>query len=205
MNLKETYNRIAENWHHDHVDDAWWVEGTDAFIKELPQGGSVLDVGCGSGVKSKYFAERGCKVVGIDISDGLLDIARREVPAAEFRELSMTDLDLMTETFDGVFAQASLLHIPKKEAGEVVKEMAKRLVPGGLLYIAVKEGRPDKPEESVERENDYGYEYERFFSYFTLAELEQYLRDAGLEVVSKSRSPNPSGKTVWLQIIGKGC
>ncbi|MCX6789907.1 MAG: class I SAM-dependent methyltransferase, partial [Candidatus Kaiserbacteria bacterium] len=204
-NLKETYNRIAEDWHHDHVDDAWWVEGTDAFIKELPQGGSVLDVGCGSGVKSKYFAERGCKVVGIDISDGLLDIARREVPEAEFRELSMTDLDSMTETFDGVFAQASLLHIPKKEAGEVVKKLAGRLVPGGLLYIAVKEVRADKPEEVVERENDYGYEYERFFSYFTLEELEQYLRDAGLEVVSKSRSPNPSGKTVWLQIIGKGC
>lgn len=205
MNLKETYNRIAEDWHHDHVDDAWWVEGTDAFIKELPQGGSVLDVGCGSGVKSKYLVERGCKVIGIDISDGLLDIARREVPAAEFRELSMTDLDSMAETFDGVFAQASLLHIPKKEAGEVVQKLAGRLVPGGLLYIAVKEVRSDKSEESIERENDYGYEYERFFSYFTLAELEQYLRDAGLEVVSKSRSPNPSGKTVWLQIIGKGC
>lgn len=204
MNLKETYNRIAEDWHRDHTGDDWWVAGTDSFIQELPHGGRVLDVGCGSGTKSKYLADRELKVIGIDISNGLLDIARREEPRAEFRELSMTDLDSMSETFDGVFAQASLLHIPKKDAGDVVKKMANRLVPGGFLYIAVKESREDKPDERVEREDDYGYEYERFFSYFTMEELEQYLTGAGLEIVSKSQNPNPSGKTVWLQIIGKG-
>lgn len=203
MDLKETYNRIAEDWHRDHTQDDWWVEGTDAFIQELPSGGRVLDVGCGSGVKSKYLSEHGLKVIGIDISDKLLDIARREIPSIEFRELSMYDLDSMQETFDGVFAQASLLHIPRKDAGEIVQKMARRLVPGGLLYIAVKETREGKPEEGMLKENGYGYEYERFFSYFTIEELEQYIQEAGLSVVSKMRNPNPSGKTVWLQIIGK--
>ncbi|MFZ2167928.1 MAG: class I SAM-dependent methyltransferase [Minisyncoccia bacterium] len=205
MNLKETYNRIALDWHRDHTHDDWWVEGTSAFMQNLPAGARVLDVGCGSGVKSKYLTDHGFKVVGIDISDGLLDIARHEVPGVEFRELSMMELDTLTETFDGIFVQASLLHIPKKDAGDVVKKMAERLAPGGFLYIAVKEVRADKPEEAIEKENDYGYEFERFFSYFTMSELEQYLADAGLEVVLKLRNPNPSGKTVWLQIIGKGC
>ena len=109
----------------------------------------------------------------------------------------------MSDTFDGVFAQASLLHIPKKDAGDVVKKMARRLVLGGLLYIAVKEARAGNPEEEIVKENDYGYEYERFFSYFTMEELERYLADAGLIAVSKSRNPNKSGKTVWLQIIGR--
>lgn len=164
----------------------------------------MLDVGCGSGVKSKYLMEHGLNVMGIDISSGLLAIAEREAPGAEFRELSMLDLDTLPETFDGIFAQASLLHIPKKDAGMVVQKMARRLVPGGLLYIAVKESRSDKPEESIEKENDYGYEYERFFSYFTMAELERYLVEAGLTPVWQSRNSNPSRKTVWLQIIGKG-
>ena len=198
MDLKETYNRIAEDWHHDHTADDWWMGGTDAFITQLPSGAHVLDVGCGSGVKSEYLIAHGFKVTGIDISDKLLDIARREVPEGEFRVLSMTDLDSMSDTFDGVFAQASL-----KDAGDVVKKMARRLVLGGLLYIAVKEARAGNPEEEIVKENDYGYEYERFFSYFTMEELERYLADAGLIAVSKSRNPNKSGKTVWLQIIGR--
>lgn len=203
MDLKETYNRIAEDWCRDHSSDDWWVEGTDAFIKELSSGACVLDVGCGSGVKSKYLASRGLRVTGIDISDKLLDIARREVPEGEFREFSMIELDAMPETFDGVFAQASLLHIPKKNAGDVVKKMVGRLVSDGLLYIAVKETREGEPDEEVKKENDYGYEYERFFSYFTMDELEQYLTNARLKVISRLRNPNKSGKTVWLQIIGK--
>lgn len=125
------------------------------------------------------------------------------MPEGEFKEFSMTDLDSMPENFDGVFAQASLLHIPKKDAGDIVKKMVERLVPGGLLYIAVKETREGKPDEEIEKENDYGYEYERFFSYFTMAELERCLTDAGLQVILKLRNPNPSGKSVWLQIIGR--
>ncbi len=203
MDLKETYNRIAFDWHHDHSHDDWWKEGTDIFIQKISSGACVLDVGCGSGVKATYLMEHGCKVVGIDISDTLLEMARREVPEGDFRELSMTDLDTMEEMFDGVFAQASLLHIPKKDAGDVVKKMAGRLVPGGFLYIAVKEVREGKPDEEVKKEYDYGYEYERFFSYFTMIELERYLTDAGLEIVSTLRNQHPSGKTVWLQIIGR--
>ena len=63
--------------------------GTDAFITQLPSGAHVLDVGCGSGVKSEYLIAHGFKVTGIDISDKRLDIARREVPEGEFRVLSM--------------------------------------------------------------------------------------------------------------------
>lgn len=203
MDLKEAYNRIAEDWHRDHLADDWWKNGTDDFIKELPAGARVLDVGCGSGVKSKYLTDHGFKVIGIDISEKLLEIAEREAPEAEFRVLSMTDLDSMPETFDGVFAQASLLHIPKKEAGDIVKKMARRLVTGGLLCINVKEAREGKPNEEILKENEYGYEYERFFSYFTVEELERYLTDAGLKIISTLRNPNKSGKTVWLQIIGK--
>ena len=203
MNLEETYDLIAKDWHEDHLPDDWWIEGTDAFIGSLPQGASILDVGCASGVKSKYLSGHGFKVTGIDISDKLLDIARREAPEVVFEKLSMYDLYTLPETFGGVFAQASLLHIPRKDVQEVVHKMANRLAPGGLLYLAVKELREGKPEEGVAKENDYGYEYERFFSYFTMDELEQYMQNAGLKVISKLRNPNPSGKSVWLQITGQ--
>lgn len=203
MDLKETYNRIGKNWDADHAKDDWWIKGTDAYMQYLPAGGEVLDVGCASGLKAKYLIQHGFKVTGIDISDKLLDIARREVSVGDFRELSMMDLDHMTEMFDGVFAQASLLHIPKKDAGGAVQKMADRLKTGGFLYIAVKESREGRPEEEIVKEHDYGFDYERFFSYFIMTELEAYLRQAGIEVVAEFRNSSPSGKTVWLQIIGK--
>lgn len=201
--LRDTYNRIAEDWSRDHADDDWWIEGTNKFLSLLPANGSVLDVGCGAGNKAKYMADRGFHVLGIDFSEELLKIARAEALATKFRNVAMEELDSITEQFDGVFAQASLLHIPKAEAEDIVKKMAARVNDGGHLYIAVKEIREGNPEEEINKENDYGYNYERFFSYFIIPELESYLQNAGLEVVWSVRNPNPSGKTVWLQIIGK--
>lgn len=52
MSLKSTYNKIAEDWSKDHRDDDRWQEGTDKFLALLPKGASILDVGCGAGVKS---------------------------------------------------------------------------------------------------------------------------------------------------------
>lgn len=203
MTLEEAYDLTAEDWHRDHSSDNWWLAGTDEFISRLPPGGSVLDVGCGTGVKAKYLLAHGLRVTGTDISAKMLAIAEREAPGGVYHKLSMSELDTLSETFDGVFAQASLLHIPKADAGGVVRQMAERTKPGGLVYVAVKEAREGKPAEEVVHENDYGYDYERFFSYFTMAELEQYLMDAGMRVVWHSRNQHPSGKTVWLQIIGQ--
>jgi SAM-dependent methyltransferase len=203
MDLAETYNRIAEDWHRDHSQDDWWMEGTDSFIQQLSLGARILDVGCGSGVKSEYLIAHGFKVTGIDISKNLLAIAKREVPEGKFSLCSMYDLDSMEETFDGVFAQASLLHIPRKDASAVIQKMSGRLTKGGLLYVAVKGVCKGKPLEEVVKEENYGYTYERFFSYFSMDELEEYLTNAGLEITLKVQNPSPSGKTIWLQIIAK--
>ncbi len=201
MELKDTYNLIAEDWHKDHSDDDWWKEGVDHLITLLPAKATILDVGCGSGVKSKYFSERGFSVTGIDISDGLLAIARRIAPSAEFRELSMYDLDSLDESYDLVFAQASLLHIPKSDAAAIVASMYRLTKPGGYVYLAVKESKEGRPDEATLKEDDYGYEYERFFSYFRMEELEGYFRDAGLQITWQLR--DDSRPTVWLQIVGQ--
>ncbi|HEX8591438.1 MAG TPA: methyltransferase domain-containing protein [Candidatus Paceibacterota bacterium] len=201
MDLAETYDRIAEDWHNDHGMDDWWQEGTDVFIQRLTPGSRVLDVGCGSGIKSKYLTDHGLCVTGVDISRKFLDIARTVAPDATFVLGSMQDIKSVAGTFEAVFAQASLLHIPRKDAPEVVREMASKVEPSGLLYLAVKEQREGNPSEEVRKEDDYGYEYERFFSYFTLEDLISYLTDAGLSVVWQDRKQ--SGGTVWLQIIGQ--
>lgn len=200
MDLKDTYTRIAKDWHKDHQDDDWWVEGTGAFMRLLAQGASVLDVGCGAGFKSGYLARHGFSVTGIDFSDGLIDIARKEVPEVEFLVIDMREMGELP-MFDGIFAQASLLHIPRAEIAATLQGLFAHLTPGGYLYVAVKGSRPGKPLEEVKEEHSYGYPYERFFSYFTIEELRGHFKDAGLEVVYENI--NTVGKTDWVQIIGK--
>jgi SAM-dependent methyltransferase len=200
--LRETYDTIAEDWAKDHSGDTWWVEGTDKFLSLLPQDACVLDAGCGAGVKSKYISSKGPKVIGIDFSKNLLAIAHRNVPAAEFRVLDLRDAGTLPEEFDGVFAQASLLHIPKAETAQVVESLASRLTHGGYFYIAVKEQRPGTPDEETVTENDYGYDYSRFFSYYTVDEVKGYLERLGMTVVHAEVS-RASSHTNWVQVIAR--
>ena len=201
MNLKDTYNKIAEDWHKDHQDDAWWVSGTDAFAALLKAGDTILDVGCGGGTKARYLAGKGFKIFGIDFSEGMIEIARREVPEAEFAVMDMKDLSHISREFDGVFAQASLLHIQKKEVHSIFHEFLSRLKPDGYLYVAVKEGDEGQLDEEIKKESDYGYEYERFFSFYTIDELRQYFLDTGLVIVCEDIIS--SGKTRWISVIGR--
>jgi SAM-dependent methyltransferase len=199
MSLKETYNQIAEDWHKDHQKDDWWVEGTNKFISLLKPKALVLDVGCGSGTKSKYFVERGFQLVGIDFSEKMIEIAKREVSEARFVVSDLADVSKINDIFDGIFIQAVLLHIPKSQVLQNLSDLMKKLNGSGYLYIAVKEKRTGNVEEEIKVESDYGYTYERFFSYFTKDEIESYMHEIGCEVVySEIKS---SGKTNWVQVI----
>lgn len=201
MDLKTTYNTIAEDWVKDHDKDTWWQEGTEYFLSLLPKESTILDVGCGGGIKTRYIAEKGYNVMGIDFSDKMIEIAKRENPGVEFAVVDMYDIDTLEKTFDGIFVQAALLHIPKARVMEVLNKMKDRLNPNGLLYIAVKGIRDDGIEEDIKTENDYGYDYQRFFSYFSLDELKGYFNTLDLEIVWEGN--RGSNATNWIQIIGR--
>lgn len=201
MDLKSTYDQIAQDWDKDHTQDDWWKDGLEKFVSFLRPGACVLDVGCGSGVKSKILTAEGMHVTGIDFSEKMLEIARRRVPNADFQLVDLYDLSRVDKKFDGIFAQAVLLHVPKKDIRGVIHSLKEKLLPGGYFYAAVKEIRPQEKEEEMVKENDYGYEYERFFSYFTAGEMRKYFLDEGLEIVYETITH--SGRRNWIQIIGR--
>lgn len=200
MDLRETYDRIAADWVKDHEADTWWVEAAERFASRLIPGAKVLDVGCAGGVKSQFFHDRGLDVSGIDVSSKMVALAQARVPDATFLVADLLEtLPFHDGSFDAVFAQAVLLHIPKLDVPSVIRELKRVLKPGGWMQIAVKERRPGQPEEQVVTESDFGYPYERFFSYFTQSELELNLRSAGLELVDVDVTP--AGATRWLQLV----
>ncbi len=201
MDLKSTYNRIAQDWFKDHQEDTWWINGTDRFLSFLKSGNLVLDVGCGAGVKSKYLIKKGLRVVGIDLSEEMIEIAKKEVPDAKFLVADIGEPLEFSYKFDGIFAQAVLLHIPRKDIKKVLANLVSLLKPKGYLYIAVKGLRKGEKEEQIIKESDYGYEYKRFFSFYTLEELSDYVKELGMSSVYNDVVS--VGNTDWIQAIAQ--
>ena len=110
----------------------------EMFLKHIKPGGRILDLGCGSGRDSRAFLERGYEVVAVDGSRELAKIAGayigQEVIVADFREFEPEG------TFDGIWACASLLHLPKGEIAAVMRQMAAHLAEGGSFYASFKYG-----------------------------------------------------------------
>ncbi|MFE7313709.1 class I SAM-dependent methyltransferase [Streptomyces sp. NPDC057555] len=119
-----------------------WLSG------ELPPGSRILDVGCGTGVPTaRQLGDAGHQVVGIDLSPGMVKLARDNVPGAEFHRLDIADLRGGRlggpGSFDGIAAYFSLLMLPRAEIPCALGLLHDLLRPGGLMALAMVEGDID--------------------------------------------------------------
>ncbi|AKO96320.1 hypothetical protein MALG_01132 [Marinovum algicola DG 898] len=107
------------------------------FAACLPEGGRVLDLGCGAGEPiARWFMAEGFALTGVDFAGAMLDIARQRWPEGDWRQADMRSLDL-GERFDGIIAWDSFFHLTEAEQRETLRRMAAHLTPGGsLLFTA---------------------------------------------------------------------
>lgn len=114
----------------------------DKFLAHIPKGGTILDAGCGAGRDSKAFLDKGFDITAIDASANLAKVAEaftgRPVTVMHFQEVAWE------KAFDGVWACASLLHVPKRELPDVFRRLARALKPGGVLYASFKSGTGER-------------------------------------------------------------
>ncbi|MFI6241652.1 class I SAM-dependent methyltransferase [Micromonospora sp. NPDC050795] len=98
-------------------------------------GGPVADVGCGTGRITAHLHTLGVDAFGIDLSPGMIDVARRDHPELRFEVGSMTDLDLADGSVAGLVAWYSLIHIPDDQIGVVFAHFRRVVRPGGPLLL----------------------------------------------------------------------
>jgi cyclopropane fatty-acyl-phospholipid synthase-like methyltransferase len=119
----------------------------DWLVRRLRPGARVLDVGCGTGVPTaRQLADAGCDVTGIDISEGMLDLARREVPGATFLRLDVVDVPDVGESrggFDAIVAFFSLLMLTRAEIPTTLHRLHDLLEPEGYLLLGMVEADLD--------------------------------------------------------------
>jgi ubiquinone/menaquinone biosynthesis C-methylase UbiE len=129
------YNTIAKDY-YTHRDLNKFNGELDEFANLVPKGGKILDVGCGAGIPTaKYLVNKGLKVTGIDISETMLKMARKNVPDAEFIHKDMIELDFEDNTFDGIISVYALFHVPKQEHKQIFQNFYRILKPGGKMLI----------------------------------------------------------------------
>lgn len=113
-------------------------------IERLPPRSRVLDIGCGTGTPTaRQFAAAGHDVTGIDISEAMLGLARRDVPEAKFQLLDVADLDRSLGDFTAILAFFSLLMLPRAEFPPVLRKIHDLLEPGGYFLISMVEADLD--------------------------------------------------------------
>jgi cyclopropane fatty-acyl-phospholipid synthase-like methyltransferase len=138
--MQNAYDQIAEQWHSqirgqayvDHV-----LRYVDLTIAGLQPGAIVLDLGCGTGQPvAKYLVEKGFRVTGVDQSQKMLEIAKLQVPEADFIHSDMIKVQLPTG-FGAVIAWDSIFHVARKHHSEIFDKVAKSLEPGGRFLVSV--------------------------------------------------------------------
>lgn len=131
------------NYYNKNASD--FVSGTvnvdftatqNKFLDKLPGNARILDFGCGSGRDTKYFLEQGYQVDAIDGSEELCRLAS-QYTGIQVRHMYFQELDV-EDTYDGIWACSSILHLPKVELLPVMKKMAAALKRNGIIYTSFK-------------------------------------------------------------------
>ena len=126
------YDRVAEHYlASKDAEDPTTLGALEELARELPPDAAVLDLGCGGGVPVTRWLAQCFAVTGVDFSSRQLELARRNVPAANFLKADMTELVFAPETFDSVVAFHSIIHVPRAEHPALLGNIHHWLKPSG--------------------------------------------------------------------------
>ncbi len=187
--------------HYDGSAESFW-EGTrdhdvsqniEALLRHLGPGRHrILDFGCGPGRDLVALTGRGQEAVGLDGAANFVAMAK-ELSGCEVLHQDFLKLDLQPSSFDGVFANASMFHVPAQELPRVLGELRAALRPGGVLFAS----NPHGANEEGWNRGRYGAyldapTWRRVVTEAGFTEIEHYYRPAGLP-----RAQQPWLATVW--------
>ncbi len=185
------YNQNAESF-VEHTRDVTFKETQNKFMDLIPEGGLILDFGCGAGRDTKLFLSKGYNVEAIDGSPKLCELTS-QYTGIKVKNMLFQDLDA-EDKYDGIWACASILHLPKDELKGVIGKMIKALKPNGYIYSGFKYGEFEGVKGSG-----------RYFTYFTEKTFDSFIADiSNMEVVEKwiTTDIRPErGDEQWLNVI----
>jgi ubiquinone/menaquinone biosynthesis C-methylase UbiE len=181
----------------ERVDGDPWERFVEELVDQVPEGGRVLDLGCGNGRKIVRLGGR-FELVAVDLSEEQLQLAQARVPHATLVHGDFAALDFSPESFDAVSALYSIMHVPREEHRALFGRIMRWLTRGGLFLASLSHVGGD----------DWTGEWlgvEMFFSGFDAETNRRLLRDAGFELVADDLvwMREPQGVVAFLWVLAR--
>ena len=187
------YNKNAQLFYERTIKGCA-PELRERFLAQLKPGARILDVGCGTGREAHFFEELGHDVTAFDGSEEMIKLAsqilKKPPSLMRFQEMNFS------EEFEGIWAAASLIHVPKPELKDIISRIGRALKPGGIFFANFKRGDGEYTQE------------ERTFYYMTEASLRPYLADQ-FEIIDTWTTEDLSSNfahspdKLWLNVLGR--
>lgn len=188
--VRKGYDQIAEKYQTIRLEFDNSKE-LDEFIRLLPEKAKVLDVGCGTGVPvATLLADSGFDVIGVDFSGNMLKLARRNVPNAKFYKKDMNKLDFEDDSFDGLTAFYSIIHVPREKHLSLFRSFHRILKTGGIMLICL-------GSDEWEATDDY-YGVEMFWSHYDPRRSLQLVENAGFRIIFQDILVRGKEKHYWI-------
>lgn len=187
--------------HYDQHADRFWrdtrdhdvAQNIDALLRNLKGKGpfSILDFGCGPGRDLKNFRDLGHETIGVDGSFRFVEMARA-YSGCEVWQQDFLRLNLPTEHFDGIFANASLFHVPSQELPRVLRELRAALKSDGVMFSSNPRG-----------DNQEGWNGSRYGCYYDWDTWRDYCHAAGFREIDHYYRPTdlPRDQQPWLASV----
>ncbi len=190
MDSIEYYNKYAAKIYEDTVD-VDMSQVMEEFLKELDEGDTILDLGCGSGRDSLTMYDMGYDVTPLDASEEMCKLAEIHT-GLDVLQMTFDEMEF-ENVFDGIWACGSLIHVPKNEMPEILLRLCDALCSKGVLYLSVKKG------------NFEGFRGERYFCDYTIESLTAMVERTGLFEMIKVWETEDAraghSDTIWVNLL----
>lgn len=201
--VESGYDQMAEQYlATKNPEDPLALEALRDLASFLPPEAAVLDLGCGAGIPvTRWLAERGFTVTGVDVSARQLELAIANVPRGTFLKADMTELTFAPETFDAVVAFHSIIHVPRTEHPALLGRIHRWLKAGGMFLATM-----TVTDYEGEDENWEGWGAPMAWSHYDEDTNVAMLREAGFEVLyAEPRTGGGTGEEseTWLWVLAR--
>jgi SAM-dependent methyltransferase len=149
----------------------------DRFAGSIRTGGTVADIGCGPGQVGRYLHERGVRACGLDLSARMVETARSLNPGIEFMHGDMRALPVPDDSWAGIVAFYSIIHIPRDQVVGTLREFARVLERGAPLLLAFHIG-----DQVLHLDEWWEHRVSLDFFFFQPGEMQEWLATAGFQV-----------------------